>query len=76
MNKALPLAADLVHRSGGWFGPSTVGLVVVIALIACLLYFVPGIDATLRKLLIGVAVVLFVVWLLLLVLRLAGGVDV
>lgn len=39
-------------------------LLAVIIIIAVVLWLVPGIDATLRKLLIAVAVIVFIVWLL------------
>jgi len=70
---ALPLAADVVYRSGGWFGPSTIGLIIVLAIIGAILYFGRGkIDPPIRTCLIVVAVVLTGLWLLLLVLRVTG----
>jgi hypothetical protein len=39
-------------------------LLAVIIIIAVVLWLVPGIDATLRKLLIAIAVIVFLVWLL------------
>lgn len=43
---------------------TTALLLAVIIIIAVVLWLVPGIDPTLRKLLIAVAVVAFIAWLL------------
>lgn len=47
-------------------------LILAIIAVAICLYFFPGIDPTLRKLLIGICVVLFIIWILV-VLGLIGG---
>lgn len=53
----------------------TFALLVVIIICAVALWLIPGIDATLRKLLIGVCVVLFCLWLLYVLGVFGGHVD-
>lgn len=43
---------------------TTIGLILAIILIALVIYFVPTMDGLLKKLLIGIAVVLAIFWLL------------
>ncbi len=42
--------------------PTTIGVIIVIAVVALILWLVPNVDATLKKLLIAVAVIVTVVW--------------
>ena len=48
-------------------------LLCVIVVVAIVLFFVPNIDPTLKKLLIGVCVILFVLWVLMLLFGFGGG---
>jgi len=50
----------------------TVGLIVVLLIIALIIAFVPGLDPTLKKLLLAVGIIATVVWALI-VLGLVGG---
>jgi uncharacterized protein involved in cysteine biosynthesis len=43
---------------------TTLGLIVAVIIVALVLYFVPGIDGMLKKILIGIVVVLAIFWLL------------
>lgn len=43
---------------------TTLGLILVVLVIGLMIYFFPGMDGTLKKILIGIAVVAAIFWLL------------
>jgi hypothetical protein len=53
---------------------TTIGLIVVVVLIGLVLYFVPNLDATLKKILIAIAIICFCLWVLAIVVGL-GSTD-
>lgn len=70
----IPLATTIVYRS--WLGPSTGGLIVVLLLIGAALYFWPGLDGTIKKMLLAIGIVCFILWLLVILLTVLAHFEV